>query len=104
MALFDLVLAWCFLAPVVATFATARGFSSGLTGYAIALVVGVGGGGLSAWTVRAVGKRVVAGFGVSSEGRAEWSARGLYAGAILWIVLSTVLLSWVTTISLEFAR
>ncbi len=101
MALADLMMAWCAVAPLAGALAVAHAARKGSIGYGAAILVGLVVGPACAWVLWTAFHRLGARLLATTADRAEWRFRALYIAGALWIVTSLVLGGWVAEILLR---
>lgn len=99
-ALWDLLLVVCVAAPVGAALTPARITHVGFGGYALVIAVGFVVGVCGAWMMNTAGANVAARIERTSEVRERYF-RSLYLAAMLWMVLTTFLGGWLSSIVLR---
>jgi len=73
--------------PTMAAFDLARRANAGIAGYILALAIALLMGAVFTWIMWASGKAIGAKIQQRSLARREWYFRGLYFGAVVWIVV-----------------
>lgn len=95
MSLWHILVAICFLTPVVAALGMATDAKKGFLGYAIAVALGLVMGVISTRLMWASGKIVGEWITRRSESLQEWYFRALYFAAVIWIFAVAFLAQWV---------
>jgi hypothetical protein len=92
MTLRQLLVGFCFVIPISASFAAARSAKAGTTGLVSCLGVRLAVGSLFAWmmwkTHPIIGKKIVGTSRSASCKRLEWYFRAFYLAELLWLVLA----------------
>jgi hypothetical protein len=86
MTLWNLLNAICFFIPVAGAISESRDAKTGLSGYALAIAVGVVLGMGCTWIMWSVGERIGASVKPYSHSRQERHLRILYVGAVVWLL------------------
>ena len=94
LAVWDLLLVFCFVAPIAGANSEAKTFHVALSLHVACVLVGVIFGAASAFLVRIIGEKVAAPFGKGEAVHSTWPLRGLYTGALIWSVLSLFIGGW----------
>jgi hypothetical protein len=84
--------------PIGAALSAAKHSKAGWTGYVVAVMVASALAWPGVWAKRTVGKRVAARRKLYSVAQEESYFRGLYFAVILWIVVSSLLSAWLTSL------
>src|SRR6185437_10263417 len=103
-ALWQLLILICLVMPIGGALASARLANTGITGYAVAVTVGLIVGTCCSWTMWSVHKTVAANLRQRSIGGrsvSEWYFRAFYFSKILWIAFALFLGIWLSSWSLR---
>ena len=104
MALWDLLLVFCFIAPIAGANSEAKTFHVALSLHLTCVFVGIVFGAASAFLVRMIGEKVAVPFDKREAAGSTWPLRGLYAGALVWSVLSLFIGGWFATGCIHMLR
>jgi hypothetical protein len=91
----------CFTQPVAAAIASAKHAKAGLAGYASVMGLGLALGLFSAWAMWAGGEALGVRIERQPESRQEWYFGALYFVAIVWIIITGVLGTWLSSLVLR---
>ena len=95
-ALWDLLIAVCFVMPIMGALASAKFSKTGFTGYVLSIAVGLVLGLILAWIMVAVGRAIATQIKRQPESMRERYFRALYFTAMLWIIFGLFLGGWVS--------
>jgi mannose/fructose/N-acetylgalactosamine-specific phosphotransferase system component IIC len=97
-SLWDLLTAICFALPIGTALSVAKHSKVGWAGYAVAVMVASALAWLGVWAKRTVSNHVAARAKAHPVSQEESYFRRLYFAVILWIVVSSLLSAWLTSV------
>jgi hypothetical protein len=103
MSVWHLLLGICFGMPIMAAFDVAKRANAGIPGYILALAIALLMGAVFAWIMWASGKAIGVKIQQRSPTRREWYFRGLYLGAVVWIVVVALAAQRILSLALHVA-
>ena len=104
MTLWQLLILLCFVMPIGGALGPAKVAKVGFVGYMLAIMVGLAVGASSAWMMWIMHKVVSRNLQQRPDevqSVSEWYFRGFYLSKILWIVISSLLGAWLSSLLLR---